>query len=279
MLARCSRAAALALLLLISLVPAACGPSAEERRRQQQAAVSDAEWAWLQQAKHDLDERRARLAQAPPDDADPARRQAEALAEELDRRLVAYINATVDDASPDRQLAAIRIKSDEDIVLARQFIERGGDYRRAIEIYESALAVDPDNPRLRAELQAAQARRYITPERFSQIKEGMDQPQVRALLGQPNLQDVRSFPERNVTAWFYPKDASGAAAGIWFEKQDGAFRVYELDFDAVQAPGSPGAAPQLPPTRKPATPRPPKAPGTPTSPASPSPQSGARPVQ
>jgi hypothetical protein len=64
----------------------------------------------------------------------------------------------------------------------------------------------------------------------------MTQDEVRRLLGPPNLQDVRDYPERGVTAWFYPKDASGAAAAVWFRKGDSAPEAYQLDFDAIPAP-------------------------------------------
>ena len=79
------------------------------------------------------------------------------LGDELDRRLVDFINADPPregEKPSGRLLAALRMKSDEDILLAHHFIEQGGDYRRAIEIYEAALAVDPDNPRLEQELRA-----------------------------------------------------------------------------------------------------------------------------
>ena len=60
--------------------------------------------------------------------------------------------------------------------------------------------------------------------------------------------------ERKVVAWFYPKDASGAAAAVWFEAPEAGNggKVYQLDFEAIQ-PGQPA-----PPRRQaaPATPRP-----------------------
>jgi outer membrane protein assembly factor BamE (lipoprotein component of BamABCDE complex) len=93
--------------------------------------------------------------------------------------------------------------------------------------------VDPDNPRLRQELENAQARRYMTPERFAQVQEGMSADEVRALLGPPNVNDIREYPERGVTGWFYARNAKGAAAAVWFEKKGNRQVVYELAFDAL----------------------------------------------
>lgn len=261
------------LLGLLALLPG-CGPRQEERQDARQTEVTVAEWDWLQQTKQRLDEQRERLAQLegrleagkpPSEEVLRLRKEVDDLGEDFNRRLVEYVNAHASSGETpgERQLAAIRMKSDEDILLAREYIEEAGDYRRAIEIYETALAADPENPRLRTELETAKARRYVTRERFALVREGMAQEEVRRLLGPPNLQDVREYPERGVTAWFYPKDASGAAAAVWFRKGDSTIEAYQLDFDAIQPPAAtatPGA-PRRPAARPQATPPPA---GTPT---------------
>lgn len=245
-------AAWLGLALVFSLA-AGCGKPEEEDGQAIRAEAGAAEWQWLQAAKKQLDEQRGRLATLKdPAGAEPLRKEVAARTAELNRRLVDFINANAA-ASPgeppdERQRAAIRMKSDEDILLAREYVEEGGDYRRAIDIYETALAADPDNERLRRELEATRARRYMTPQRFGQVKEGMTQDEVRRLLGPPNVQDVRAYPERGVTAWFYPKDATGAAAAVWFQKKATEAEVYLLDFDAIQPPAA-APAPTPPPGR------------------------------
>ena len=142
-----------------------------------------------------------------------------------------------------RQKAALRMKSDEDVVLAHQLIDEGGDYQRAIEIYKEDLAIDPGDPRLAEELAKAQGRRYMARDVFAQLKKGMSQDEVRGLLGAPNPHSVRDYPDRGVVGWFYPKDASGAAAAVWFAKSDGRYAVYLVDFDAIKPPAAVPAQP------------------------------------
>lgn len=239
-----------------------CGPSGEtEEPAGAVSQTADAEWSWLQETKKELDRRRAMIAgsaggAAAGPEADPKLvRETEALSLEFNRRLVELINAdppVQGEPASERQKAAIRMKSDEEIVLARQFIEQGGDYQRAIDIYKEALAVDPGNPRLREELARAQARRYMTRETFDQVKEGMEQEEVRRLLGPPNLHNVRDYPDRGVVGWFYPKDASGAAAAVWFHKESGRTTVYLLDFNALdpRAPAEPTPGPPPVPAQR-----------------------------
>ena len=250
------------LLAALACLPG-CGPDPGERKEGGHPQVTAAEWDWLRETRQSLEVQRRRLAQleAEADPEKPAaeelvrlRAQVDDLTEELNRRLVEYINAhaaSEGETPGDRQLEAIRMKSDEDILLAREYIRQAGDYRRAIEIYETALAADPDNPKLKTELESARARRYVTQERFAQLKEGMTLEEVRNRLGPPNLQDIREYPERGVTAWFYPKDASGAAAAVWFREG----QAYQLDFNAIRPP-SPPSPPSRRAPRSPQTPPP-----------------------
>ncbi|MFL6261173.1 MAG: hypothetical protein ACJ76Y_15850 [Thermoanaerobaculia bacterium] len=223
------------------LAAAGCGQRAEEKAARPESSESRSEWAWLQRTKPELDARRARLAAQP----DPRlQKETQALSGELNRRLAAYLNAdppVQGEPLSERQKAALRMKSDEEIHLARTWIEQGGDYQRAIDIYKEALLVDPENPRLREELTRAEARRYMTRETFAQARKGMEPDEVRRLLGAPNLNNVRSYPERGVTGWFYPRNAGGAAAAVWFHKEDGRMVVYLTDFDALHPQAAPPA--------------------------------------
>ncbi len=234
---------------LLAITLTACGgPPDDDIQARTHTVAADAEWAWLQRARQELEARRQELARVEAGvrksgkdpAADPAvqalARDVRTRAEALRRRLLDFINdnpPVVGEKPSGRTLAAIRMKSDEDILVAGEHMNEGGDYRTAIDIYEAALAVDPDNPRLRQELEKAQARRYMTRERFAQVQEGMTAEQVRALLGPPNVHDIREYPERGVTAWFYARDAKGAAAAVWFEKKGDRHVVYEAIFEAL----------------------------------------------
>lgn len=204
---------------------------------------ADVEWRWLTERRLELDRRREAIKSA-PEGAERDRLSGElaTLTRELNRRLVAFLNADPprEGREPsERQQAALRMKSDEDILVARQYIEQGGDFETAIAIYRAALALDPGYRRLEDALAAAESRRFMTRELFSRAKEGMKQEEVRRLLGQPNPHNVRAYPEHHVLGWFYPKDATGAAAGVWFEEEAGGATVYRLDFDAVAPPATP----------------------------------------
>jgi tetratricopeptide (TPR) repeat protein len=133
----------------------------------------------------------------------------------------------------DIQKAAVRMKSDEEMLMAHEYIEAGGDYKRAISIYQQALIADPDNAELQAALEKAESLRFMTEERLSQVKKGMNEDEVRELLGQPNLYNVKEYEKQGVTAWYYPTNEQGAAAAVWFRPRHGEHQVYKTDFNAV----------------------------------------------
>lgn len=168
-----------------------------------------------------------------------ARDEAQALGEEFMTNLVGFLNSAnmVQGEEPTGVLLeAIRMKSAEDLIIAKEYISAGGDYRRAIEILQTALMLDPDNPELVAALEQAKADQYMTEERFAQVSKGMTMDQVRERLGTVNVHNVREYPEKNVTAWFYRREDKGAA-GVYFQDKDGEMVVYRADYDAITPGG------------------------------------------
>jgi hypothetical protein len=215
--------------ILIALAATGCG----SRGPSEQELANEAEWEWLQETQQELNAMRQELAEA------ALQEQVETLTEEYTWRLVGLLNADpmIEGEEPTaRQLTLLAMKSDEDLILAQEWIDRGGDYKRAIEIYNTALMFDPENPKLQAALAEAEANRYMSQERFLQVKKGMTEGEVRQLLGQANLHNVRKYEDKGVVAWFYPTSETGEAAAVWFEpdKKSGEMKVYQVKFEAVK---------------------------------------------
>lgn len=224
---------------------AGCG-GGEEAKKAEAAKARAVQWALLEKQKQVLDAKRAELAslQARIEQGESAleaqatalKKEIDTAAEQLGSQLAAYINEdppVVGEPPTPEQLKAIRMKSSEDMAVAREYIELGGDYRKAIEIYQTALSLDPDNKELKAALESAQARRFMTAERFAAVKKGMTQAEVRRALGQPYHRNIKEYPDKKVTAWFYPKSEAGDAAGVWFNEKG---VVYQANFNAVSPP-------------------------------------------
>lgn len=237
---------ALVAALCVLATLAACGGGGETASAD---AAQEAEWAELQQMKQTLDAKRAELAQAREQLAAAGEEEAaelsarveqlaaetQTMADDFNSRLVTYINANapvVGEPPTERQKEAIRLKSAEDILYAQEYIEQGGDYSRAIDIYKAALVADPENQELQAALTTAESQRYMSEERFAEVKRGMSDDQVRQLLGTPHYRNVREF-ENGTVGWFYPTDVNRSAAAIYFRKKGDDLEVYNADYRAV----------------------------------------------
>ncbi len=172
--------------------------------------------------------------------------QIEALEEELNTlsddfgaRLATFLNAqelVVGGELNSLQRQAIDMKVDEDMVLAQGWIDEGGDYQRAINIYNDAMRLDPENERLKEAIATAEDLRHMKKERFDLVKKKMTQDEVRELLGQVYHRNIREYPEDNAVGWFFQKDDGGAAAVFFQEKKkgDGEWLVYDADFEAIK---------------------------------------------
>lgn len=242
-------ASAAGALVVLALASWGCGPGGEERKAAELAAKLDAQWTAIEAAKKELTEKRAQLSalKANAGGADVSA-QAQPLADEIAKlgdaftgKLVEFLNADpiVEGTPPNsRQQNALRLKSHEDLLVAQEYIDAGGEYQRAIDILQAALLADPDNPELKAALAEAKEHRYPTEAEFGQLKKGMSQDEVRALLGPVNLRNIKEYPDKGVTAWFYKKEAGGASV-VYFEhkgkKPDQPLVAYQWKWDAVKA--------------------------------------------
>jgi hypothetical protein len=262
---------ALTTLLVFGLGLAACesGPTPEELK-----AVHDAEaWAQIGQLKEALDGKRQELyvlknppeemegeeantedvsaeegdsASEPPSPEEleagikAAQEEVYALTDEFAKSLIEFINSQglVEGVElTGIQRAAFDLKGEEDILIAQEYIERGGDYQRAIDIYSTSLLGDPENEKLKEALDLAEKLRFMTEERFSVVKKGMSKDEVRELLGTPKASNVREF-DKGVLGWFYPQEPSEErgrpAAGVYFQEEKDEYKVYRADFNAIK---------------------------------------------
>ncbi|REJ99561.1 MAG: hypothetical protein DWQ36_24820 [Acidobacteria bacterium] len=246
-----------AMALACALTFVACGPSQEE----QAAAARAEEWAQIEAMQAELNEKRQALAEAVEtaqselevaegESIEEVRAAAEErvrqLTSEVDdmaatfgERLVAFINddpMEVGAEPTEVQLGALRMKSSEDLLIAEEFIAKGGDWARAGDIVERALAIDPDNPDLLAKKAEIEEMRFVTQERFERVEKGMTQDEVIAILGPVNINNIREFDDSNL-GWFYRKDpdTEGGAAGVYFRLRGGEWTVETLDYEAIKA--------------------------------------------
>jgi len=230
------------------------GGGEEEAQAQRQARLSELrdEKAALDQSRQELADMETRLERAKNgeleegEEVDQDALQAEITkkdadittqAEKLNGDLVAFINDDPplegEPISPETK-AAFDLKADEDIVLAKEYITEGGEYGRAIQIYDDILAFAPDNQAALDAKKEAETLRYMDEERFSQVEKGMNRKQVQKVLGTVNRRNVRDFPEKGLKAWYYPKDDQGNAAAVFFRKKGDGYEVYRKDFSAVK---------------------------------------------
>jgi hypothetical protein len=162
----------------------------------------------------------------------------ETLSGDLGQRVVSYLNnATIvagAELTADQQFG-IDVKISEDMVIAQEYVDKGGDYGKALEIYRQIRMLDPDHQALNAAVAQAEANRWMTEERFARVKKRMTQDEVRELLGQVMLNNLREYPDRGVVGWFYRKEDGGAAAVFFREKTRGRgdWQVYDANFNAV----------------------------------------------
>jgi hypothetical protein len=241
-----------------TLTLAACGGGndsvQEELDAQHQAALEA-----LENAKEALDAQRAEVAKLRAQIADPStivapeegeaptveqletevaklEQDIQAATGELGKMVVDFINAdppTAGGELSETQRRAAGIKIAEDILVAQEWIEKGGDYRRAISIMQGLIPLDPKNQQLRDAIAHAESMRFVTEERFAAVKDGQTEAEVRAALGPVNLRNLREYPEKSAIAWFYPKEDGGAAA-VYFRKRRGTYVVYQRDFTALE---------------------------------------------
>lgn len=212
-------------LVALCLFVAACASSAPPTR------PNDREWNKLSAEYASVQQ--VRSASPRPSEKASRKEQIEVALEtqrKVDGVLVPFLDRLQEyyDRTGDPRAAAvyaaerIRIGDDYMNILAR--------YDRAVNMYQSALSVDPENAEARNKLALAESRRFASMDSFAQVKEGMREEQVKSILGVPREDWIKQVVQRNrvYSVWIYPKKDGGASA-VYFD----AGVVYHTNWNAA----------------------------------------------
>lgn len=254
------RASRMTLTLLIALslmAVAACGPDEAEVA----ATARAEEWTAIETARATLQEKRAELAEladqlaADVEDLEipegqtaedvvaeteaafnNLKAETERLSSELGTRLVAFINdagLVQGEEIPAEVQNAFRMKASEDLLVADEYGEKGGDWARAIAIAEELAKNDPGNEEIQQRLAFYNDMRYMTEERFAAAEVGMTPDEVKAVLGVPGRGNDREF-DNGTRAFFYLTGEDRGAAAVYFRPRNGNLEAYKVDYTAIE---------------------------------------------
>ena len=245
-------------LFAVSLVLSGCsgGPSEEEQAKaalSEQLAAIEQSYAELQSIRDEVEAATARLAeletlsslddeQQAELDALPARIEELSSArdtefETLQNQLAELLNVALNNfPQAPETVRALEIYSTEGLITASEVVVKAGDYSKAmdqlrsIQSYYESVGLEP-YPALEVRIAEYDDWRFITQERFDQIKKNMTMDEVREVAGVPYYQNIQVDEERGVETWLYKKREGGAAA-VYFRTKSG--KVYATKFDAIK---------------------------------------------
>lgn len=148
--------------------------------------------------------------------------------------LAAFLNKALNDApQAPETLEGLKIYAQDTILNARDYMNEAGDYRKAVELLETAesyfaaiSATPPDE--LEELLKEAKRLRFITRDRFDAVKKGMTKAEVRAITGTPLALNVREqeVKGQKVTVWLF-RSEEGDIASFFFNQKG---QLYSKDW-------------------------------------------------
>jgi hypothetical protein len=178
--------------------------------------------------KIEMDEIQARL--------ETASAESEAAFESVQAMVADLLNIGINEYPDSSETAgALVIYADEAILVADDMVAKAGDYKKAIdhlsnaESYFSAAGLTPYHP-LVAKIAELDDWRFITKERFDEVKKGMTKEEVADAVGQVYYRNIQETPSKGVETWLYKKREGGAAAFYFKIKTQ---KVYDKNWDAV----------------------------------------------
>lgn len=138
--------------------------------------------------------------------------------------LANFLNVALNDLpQAPETLEALELYASEAIRNAKERIAKAGDYGRAIDQLETAKqyfdAIQAPVPTdLQAAIDEATSMRYLTRERFDQVKKGMSEDDVKLIVGTPFYANIRENEVRGkkIVTWLYTRDDNEVAA-LYFQ--------------------------------------------------------------
>lgn len=113
---------------------------------------------------------------------------------------------------------ASQLMAREKIVVGDQYMNVLSRYDRALDLYRSALQIDPQNQDAKQRIALAEQRRFVSMDAFAALKTGMKEDEVRRLVGAPREDWIKQVVQnsRVYSVWIYPK-ADGGASAVYFD--------------------------------------------------------------
>lgn len=214
--------------LLFLLLAAACAPAGPPNQ------PNDREWSLIT-ADHQWIET-LRKAQRPVP-ANATRKQQIEIVLENQTKLSTTYNVFMDKLDEyfkrtgDPRAASLIAR--EKIILGDDYMNVLSRYEKALDLYRTALEIDPGNKDASARIALAEQRRYVSMTSFASVKQGMKEEDVRRLVGLPREDWIKQVVQNNrvYSVWIYPKSDGGASA-IYFD--NGV--VYHTNWNAAARP-------------------------------------------
>lgn len=198
------------LLLLIALTACATAPATQPTEKEWSALTSDYQWIET-----------LRRAQPVPPPTAPRKQQIEILLEnhrKIEPTYVAFIDKVREYYERTADPRAAKLLAREKVILGDEYLAYMSRYDRALEFYNAALQLDPNNTDVQQRIAMAEERRFVSMNGFAAVKTGMKEDEVRKLVGLPREDWIKQVVQnsRVYSVWIYPK-ADGGASAIYFD--------------------------------------------------------------
>src|SRR6266545_1891548 len=130
---------------------------------------------------------------------------------------------------------AATVLANEKIIIGDEYMNVLSRYDKAIESYREAIQIDATNQDAVKRIAQAEQRRFMSMSAFASVKVGMNEHDVRTLVGLPREDWIKQIVQngRVYSVWIYPKSDGGASA-IYFD--NGV--VYHTNWNAAAPPSA-----------------------------------------